>query len=172
MRLFCAIDLDRPRRLALARYQARLREAGFAGRWTSQENLHLTLTFLGEQPDARRAAAAMVELEGKSFSITFGGLGRFSQRGRDVIYLAVAPSTELLDLQRGLTAALDRQGLKTEGRPYRPHITLARRAGAGPEPAAEPEFAAEMPVRGFWLMESRLRPEGAQYRRLIWRELG
>ena len=172
MRLFCAIDLDRTCRLALARYQARLREAGFAGRWTNQENLHLTLAFLGEQPDARRAAAALAETAGEPFSLTFGGLGRFSQRGGDVLYLAISPSPALLDLQRGLTAALDRQGLKTEGRPYRQHITLARRAGAGPEPAAEPEFAAEMPVRGFWLMESRLRPEGAQYRRLIWRELG
>ena len=171
MRLFCAIDLDRSCRLALMRYQDRLRAAGFAGRWTTQENLHLTLAFLGEQPVARRAAAALAETAGEPFSLTFGGLGRFSQRGGDVLYLAVSPSPALLDLQRGLNAALDRQGLKTEGRPYRPHITLARRAETGEAGMAAPELP-EMPVRGFWLMESRLRPEGAQYRRLIWRELG
>ncbi len=171
MRLFCAIALDRPHRSALARLQDTLRRAGVTGRWTEPEQLHLTLAFLGEQPDARRAAAALEETEGRAFPLAFGGLGRFVRRGGDVLYLAVPPRPALLGLQRSLTEALLRQGIGLEARPYRPHITLARRAGAVPE-GFEAPVLEEMTVRAFVLMESRLGAEGARYLPLLERRLG
>jgi 2'-5' RNA ligase len=58
----------------------------------------------------------------------------------------------LLQLHADLGHALRRLGLRTDERPYRPHVTLARRAVQAGPPARYPAF--DWQVRGYALMES------------------
>src|SRR5579863_5293221 len=52
MRLFVAIELPENIRLHLAKMQEALKPI-FGGKWTKPQQLHITLKFLGETPDAQ-----------------------------------------------------------------------------------------------------------------------
>ena len=52
MRLFIAINLSSAMKDALINIQNAFYDAGVRGNYTSEENLHLTLAFIGEYPDA------------------------------------------------------------------------------------------------------------------------
>jgi 2'-5' RNA ligase len=100
-------------------------------RWTTPEQWHLTLVFLGEVSEERlpelsrrlaRAAQAHPVL-----SLHFAGGGRFGDR---VLWTRVEGDREpLRRLAASASAAARRTGLDVEDRPYRPHLTLARNTG-------------------------------------------
>jgi len=52
-------------------------------------------------------------------------IGAFGRAG--ILHVEVEPTPELLELERRVTAATSQCGFTREDRPYRPHITLARR---------------------------------------------
>ena len=53
-------------------------------------------------------------------------LGRFAQKGGDVLWLGLKENRRLRGLQEKLAGQLRQAGFPLEERPYRPHITLAR----------------------------------------------
>ena len=67
MRLFIAIGLDDPVKDLLCRAQRQLKRQALGGRFSRRENLHLTLAFLGEAPDIRRAAIALDQIQAAPF---------------------------------------------------------------------------------------------------------
>ena len=70
-----------------------------------------------------------------------------------------------------LHEALRREGLRLENRPYRPHLTLARRLRDRGETVLPNPFSGEIPVTGISLMRSD-RVEGKiQYTELYWKRL-
>lgn len=167
MRLFVAI---RPPRVMCERLIAAMGGIGGA-RWQSDDQLHLTLRFIGEV-DRRQAEdidAALGAIRHPSFEIALSGVGVFDQRGRpDTVWAGVAPQEPLAALHRKVDQALVRAGLGPERRAYVPHITLARlNRTAGPiggflEQAgdlASPPFRVER----FALFESDLTAERAVY---------
>lgn len=88
--------------------------------------LHLTLHFLGdvapESVDAALSGFAM-----PSFEIVLRGAGQFSPpTGDTVLWVGIEPGTALMQLHRDLGERLRAAGLKTESRPFVPHLTLAR----------------------------------------------
>jgi 2'-5' RNA ligase len=100
-------------------------------RWTHRDDLHLTLHFLGQVDaarldDLRRLGGG---LEQPRFTILLDEIG-YWPRPR---ILWAAPSRvpgELTGLYRWLESGLQALGLETDSRPYRPHITLARKVRA------------------------------------------
>ena len=52
MRLFIALDIDDAIRERLARFVEGVRNFAPDARWVKSESLHVTLKFIGEQPDA------------------------------------------------------------------------------------------------------------------------
>ena len=78
MRLFIAIGLDDPVKDLLCRAQRQLKRQALGGRFSRRENLHLTLAFLGEAPDIRRAAIALDQIPAAPFSLAVQGLGYFA----------------------------------------------------------------------------------------------
>jgi len=114
--------------------------------------LHLTLHFLGSVPSERVPAL----LDG--FTLPFTpftvDLGRavLWPHGIAVLEPLEAPP-DLLALHARLGEALTTLGLQPEARPYRPHVTMARRAGAALPPQAGPSITWD--VRGYALVESR-----------------
>lgn len=83
MRLFIALCFDRQVRRQIWDVQKRLGALARRGALTPEENLHLTLAFLGEVPETQLAAVkeAMTAVDMVPLTLTFDRLGRFSQRG-------------------------------------------------------------------------------------------
>ena len=145
---------------------------GVAGaRWQDDDQLHLTLRFIGEVDRhlARDVDAALSGVHHPAFAIAVNGLGVFDRRGEPVtLWAAVAPQEPLRALHKKVDQALVRVGVEPDRRAYTPHFTLARLPrGAGPVQslleqsggATSPPFAVDQ----FCLDESRFTPEGPLY---------
>lgn len=171
MRAFVAIDLPEEVSGALERLQAVLP----VGRPVPPENLHLTLAFLGEQPeDALEELNFELEaIRQPPFELRFDGLGAFGGDRPRVLFADVAPNPALSGLRRRVVKALRRAGIAPSKERFHPHVTLARFGErAAPEVAARlRRFVAEtsadtvpgFPVTGFGLYASTLRPTGARH---------
>jgi len=176
MRTFIAIELEpalrRPLLALLHDVFPRDRDV----RWCSENQLHVTLKFLGEIRedqlsavcDAARAASAQVP----PFAMRIKGLGVFpNPRSPRVLWCGVEDLTascrRWVELADPLFADL---GFEPETRAFTPHITLGRsKAPAGArvlremlETAPAPETES-MTVQQVVVYESRLLPTGAQY---------
>jgi RNA 2',3'-cyclic 3'-phosphodiesterase len=117
------------------------------------ERLHLTLHFLGAVPRERMPALrAALALPFAPFALTLSRPELWAG-GIAVLEPARIPPA-LAELRAALGAALQRAGLASEGRPWRPHLTLARRAAGATPPARC--TAPCWRVNGFALVESRL----------------
>lgn len=96
MRMFIALCFDRQVRRQIRDVQKRLGALARRGALTPEENLHLTLAFLGEVPEARLGAVqeAMEAVDMVPLTLTFDRLGRFSQREGALWWLGAAPDRE------------------------------------------------------------------------------
>ncbi|NLJ30676.1 MAG: RNA 2',3'-cyclic phosphodiesterase [Clostridiales bacterium] len=124
MRLFLAVRFGGEMRKSLSDCTEKLKAAALRGRFTSGENLHLTLAFLGETDREEDVRRAMDSVAAPPFELRTGGLGRFPRGG--VCWAGTEPCPPLFDLQRRLSAALRGSGFRLETRPFVPHITLGR----------------------------------------------
>jgi 2'-5' RNA ligase len=139
-------------------------------RWQDDDQLHLTLRFIGEVDRhlARDVDAALSSVHHAAFDLALAGLGMFDRRGVPAtLWAGVAPHEAVHILHKKVDQALGRIGLPPEGRAFHPHITLARLRGAGPVEhfLQQPIESAStsFTVDSFGLYESRLTPEGADY---------
>lgn len=166
-RLFVAIRLPPPVRARLLGLMG-----GVAGaRWQTEDQLHLTLRFIGEVDRhlARDIDAALSSVHHPPFEIALNGLGAFDRRGEPVtLWAGLAPQEPLHALHKKVDQALVRVGVEPDRRAYMPHITIARLPrGTGPVQSlieqsggvTSPPFAVDQ----FCLYESRFTPEGPQY---------
>jgi RNA 2',3'-cyclic 3'-phosphodiesterase len=166
-RLFVAIRPPAPIRALLLGAMG-----GVSGaRWQSEEQLHLTLRFVGEvnRHVAADIVAALGSIHNPRFEIALAGLGTFERKGRaETIWAGVTPHEPLKKLHNKVDQAIARVGVEPDRRVYLPHVTLARLnrssgpvgnllSGAGD--LASPPFVVDR----FALLESRLTPDGAVY---------
>jgi 2'-5' RNA ligase len=139
-------------------------------RWTTREQRHLTLQFLGNRADVDAVAEALQSLASAPADLQLGGGGAFpSARRARVLWVGVARGAEWLgDLAGEVGALLAPLGHEPEDRAYRPHLTLARwKVPTDARPAVErigdasigPTWTAGEVV----LYESTLRRDGARY---------
>jgi len=135
LRLFIALWPHVETRNALAAWQQAWMWPGKAS-LVPPERLHLTLHFLGDVPVHRMAElVAALRVPFAHFSLPFG-TGEIWPGGTAVALPAHVPPL-LEALHANLAAALRALDLSPESRPYRPHVTLARRA-VGAIPAPQP----------------------------------
>ncbi len=166
-RLFVAIELPpsvRDRLLSIM--------GGISGaRWQTDEQLHLTLRFIGEV-DRHLASdihAALRSVHFPRFEISLNNLGTFDRRGQpEVVWAGVTPHEQLKLLHKKVDQALVRVGVEPDRRAYMPHITIARLPrGAGPVGSLVERSGGvggpPFPVAQFCLYESRLTPDGPIY---------
>ena len=139
-------------------------------RWQQDDQLHLTLRFIGEveRPVAEDVAAALQGIRYERFSLALDGVGKFEKHRHGALWAGVQPK----DLLRALNAKVDRAcqsaGLQPERRAYHPHITLARWKGRAPGLDRFLEVHGGLnsepwEVREFILFESHLGHAGAHY---------
>jgi 2'-5' RNA ligase len=125
MRLFVAIDLP----WSVRRQLAALATGIPGARWVGEDQLHLTLRFIGEVPPwrAEEIDLALHGLRGRGFTFSLAGAGLFERAGRvTTLYAGVERSPPLELLQSKVETALQRAGLDPERRRFVPHVTLAR----------------------------------------------
>jgi 2'-5' RNA ligase len=140
-------------------------------RWQDDEQLHLTLRFVGEveRPLAEDLAAALARVRGEPFELHVAGVGRFEQRNGGALWAAVEPKAPVAALAAKIERTCQQVGLEPERRAFHPHITLARWKGRqSREVAAFLERARGLSsepfaVDAFILFESRLSRHGAHY---------
>ena len=62
---------------SLINTQNALYDLGVRGKYTSEENLHLTLAFIGEYPNAEPVLDALSSVTFRPFELSLEGMGRF-----------------------------------------------------------------------------------------------
>ena len=173
-RAFVAIALPADVQAALGALRGALPAPPGRLRWSPVAQAHLTLAFLGDLDDddlaAARRAVGAVAATVSPFAASLRGVGAFPHAGRARVAWVGwgAGAAEVVALQVRLAAALaDAIGHRCGGRPFAPHVTLAR--------AREPldlrtTLAPGLDWRGpSWrvatvdLMASELRAEGARH---------
>jgi 2'-5' RNA ligase len=174
MRLFVALEIPSTVRENLAVLLKSLRAVSPQTRWVRPENLHVTLKFIGEVPEAKFAAIRSALAGARSDQIVtldFRGLGFFPNEKRPRVFWAgIEASPNLKDLAADIDRATEKLGIPREQRPFSPHLTLARFEPPGlPEKlrsaireSAAREFGS-LHANRYHLIESKLKPSGAEY---------
>ncbi|MFN0089904.1 MAG: 2'-5' RNA ligase family protein [Acidimicrobiales bacterium] len=147
-----------PPAAVLDRIEALARPAAAGLRWTTREQWHVTLRFLGTA-EVAAARAALARVASASALARLGPV--VSRLGRGVLCL---PCTGLDDLAAAVVAATAEVGRPPDPRPFTGHLTLARFTGRPAAAAAGERFEAEFAVTELVLLESRTLPSGAVYR--------
>ena len=144
-------------------------------RWQDDDQLHLTLRYVGdvETHQADDLAEALGTITFDSFDLVIASSGFFERKGVvRALWAGVEPSDPLFRLQRKVERACQSVGIEPEGRKFLPHITLARlNTASGP---ARPFLSATSRLRlepwtvqEFVLFESELHPEGSIYTPIV-----
>lgn len=171
MRLFIAIPLPETVRAELRRQQDGLKSRREAIHWAPDEQLHLTLRFVGET-EKHRLEPVVDLLERlaerhRPLDLRLGSPGFFgSERSPRVLWTGLEGELAALEtLARRLELGL--QGLGFERAPlrFKPHLTLGRVKGCRPDLLAAHLGAPPLPVAfragEIRLIESTLKPSGA-----------
>ncbi|HYE36974.1 RNA 2',3'-cyclic phosphodiesterase [Methylocaldum sp.] len=162
LRLFFALWPDEAVRASLSRTIESLKQTTTA-KWGRPENLHITLAFLGQVSEDRlplinRVADGVI---GQPFEL---GLDRieFWRRSGIICLSSVNTPEALKNLANSLIARLAETGFAMENRPYRAHLTLARkgRSGCISQVLSDP---INWSVSSFSLIESQIYRAGSLY---------
>lgn len=143
-------------------------DAGF--RWQSDEQLHLTLRFVGEieRHLANDLADVLSTLRSPTFDIRLSGLSTFDHKNGGSLWAGIEPKEPVRALAARVERLCQSVGLPPEHRAFVPHITLARWSGPRSREAraylsgrsiASPPFTVDEVI----LFESHLSRHGAHY---------
>jgi 2'-5' RNA ligase len=128
-------------------------------RWTTPDQWHVTLRFLGSVDSAEPAVAALEALSGAPGAVAMID-GPPVRLGRDVLALQVDGLAALAAL---VAESFEGIGRPPERRPFRGHLTLARGRAVRIVRTSRRLQRVSFAVRAVSLVESRLGPAGARY---------
>jgi 2'-5' RNA ligase len=167
IRLFVAVEIPEQVRSSLF-----LLQGGVPGaRWSTPEQYHLTLRFIG---DVNEAVAGDIDdvlsaIAAPPFTLELAGVGEFGGKFPRALWAGVRPSADLIHLQKKIETAMQRLGHAAEERKFTPYVTLARLRNSPREKvmdyvARHSLFASgAFAVKSFALFSSRLGGAGAVY---------
>ena len=167
MRLFVALALPDAVAEGLI-----LLQGGIPGaRWSTREQLHLTLRFIGEVDgrDGQAIDDVLASIHAPRFMLELKGVGEFGGKNPRALWAGVRDGVPVEHLQRKVESAVQRIGLAPEERKFSPHVTLARLRGAPRERvitflASHALYASgSFEVNAFILYSSTLTPNGSLY---------
>jgi RNA 2',3'-cyclic 3'-phosphodiesterase len=151
------------RQTAMALHALACRQAvGTSGRVTRMDSIHLTVAFLGDVPVGRIEAlrSPPSDLAAPAFTMALDQVGHWVRNG--IVWAGPSQVPEALSaLHTGLSDWVASQGLALDTRPFRPHVTLLRKAARGE--LAEFRAPIEWPVTEYVLVRSGRRPDGSRY---------
>jgi len=129
VRLFVAIKTDRSVNAALKNVASSLRLFG-NGAFCGEDLYHVTLAFIGESDRVQDIKAVLDGIKQAPFDISLSGIGNFG----NTYYVGISHSVQLNALQKSVSDGLIKAGFNIEKRPFKPHITLARRYAPDMDP--------------------------------------
>ena len=159
MRLFTAIILNEEMKDALIEAQNQMYEGGVSGKYSPEENLHLTLAFIGEYPDAEEVMDIISSVRFTPFDISLDGFGSFGETW----WAGISDCPALRAVVRRIRRALADASIPFDRKPFRPHITLVRRARTQRGLPELEGLNAGMNVTAFCLMRSDRGKNGMVY---------
>ena len=180
IRSFLAFELPGEIRDVVSLVSGEMRKSPMDVRWVRPERIHLTLVFLGYMKAEDLASLGeTVEKVCRRFApfhMAVKGAGFFgSKRYPRVLWIRLdGDSRQMSYFRDALQEKLIPYGIKTETRPFRPHLTLGRfRKGARPATNLD-EFLEKYQdltsptgiLRELVLFRSDLRPDGAIYTKI------
>lgn len=143
MRAFVGLPVPEAWRAPLIRAQARIP----GGRAVPEDDLHLTLVFLDDQPEARLEALHEA-LEGRRLGaapLRPLAWAAFEAGRATLVALDLTPDPELSALRDGMRRAARAAAIELPRDRFRPHVTLVRfPASAPPDPARLPGAVASL----------------------------
>jgi len=167
-RLFIGLELPAVCQAALAEINPHIRGL----RWLRAEQLHLTLSFLGDvaADGDERLRDALTHVRVPPFVLPIQGVGAFGGAHPRVVWAGVGTAhPHLFALHKSILDAVLHAGLVADLRLFHPHITLGRAKGLS-RPALQPflrKFAGTefgmWEVAEFALFSSVLSPEESTY---------
>ncbi|MEN8129321.1 MAG: RNA 2',3'-cyclic phosphodiesterase [Pseudomonadota bacterium] len=159
-RVFFALWPDEPTRRECARLLRSMPRR--RGRSVAEENLHITLAFIGSVDDAmlRCLLARAAQIRAKSFSLALTRVGYFARA--KVLWLGPESCpAPMQGLVQRLNEGLSHCGYHPDSRPFAAHLTLFRKAQ--PSKSKIEISPVQWRVKVFCLVESRAYPQGVRY---------
>jgi 2'-5' RNA ligase len=189
MRLFIALDITDAIRDRISLFLAGV--SGFApdARWAKPESLHVTLKFIGEQPEPAvdQIKQTLSTIQSPAAEIQFRSYGFFpTAKSPRVFWIGLQATPQLAALAAQIDNKMASLGIPKEDRAFSAHLTLARSSGGSGNPRrtktdapnrtfqrlqeklsvlSTPEFGTMTP-REFFLYQSQLSPKGSKYTKL------
>ena len=156
MRLFVALDIEQQARNRIHHFMEEIRGLARGVRWVKPESLHVTLKFIGEQPDANvsKIEDALRAVSASSFPLSFRGSGFFpTEKSARVFWIGIEAWPALGELAGRVEQALVPLGIPPEKRAFSPHLTLARAGGGSGAPGRQRQ---DKPNRRFSALQAKL----------------
>jgi len=139
-------------------------------KWTPEDQLHITLKFIGEVDNLsfKVIKDSLSEIKMGQFPLGFKGVGSFSTgKSPKILWAGLTDNSLLKQLRNKIESTLNECGIKREGRKFSPHVTLARLRNPNLHNITEflstrADFRSEsFIVEEFRLYSSKLYPRGA-----------
>lgn len=161
MRLFISIQFEPNMIRALTDFQEELRKISAVGNYTKEENLHLTLAFIGEYGNPEDVLDAMENVDFQPFDIRLEGMGCFG----DLLWVGVAGEEELSAVVKRLHHELADAGIPFDNKKFKPHVTMIRKVSFRTDQRLPLEHLRpeKMTVKRISLMKSERGKNGMVY---------
>jgi len=168
IRAFIAVEIDPPNKQKLSQLISKLKQADADVKWVNENQMHLTLKFLGDIEEKRvpeiSAALKSMADNTSAFNIHLSEIGAFPNMHKPrVIWIGIDKGVENL---KNLASQLGTQ----EKREFKPHLTLARvkslkNISQLTKLITETPFQSQgnIPITKLILFQSTLTPKGAIY---------
>lgn len=185
-RTFVAVKVSSSVRDRAASLIERLRGCDAKVSWVAPANMHITLKFLGDQPDKRVATICRAVQQATSpvqpFEFHCEGVGAFPNPERPrTLWIGVSDGVEpFRALHASVDAALAGEGFAQDRRGFQPHLTIGRvRSGGASQQTLgtliqkHAQFAAgTVSADEVLVFASQLSPDGPTYDVLARAKLG
>jgi RNA 2',3'-cyclic 3'-phosphodiesterase len=125
IRLFVGLELAEEQKAALQNVMHGISSI----KWQRDDQLHLTLSFIGEVPKniARDIAAGLASISFTPFDLYLSGVGLFGSLDKPrMLWSGVKDAAPLSHLHEKVERVLIGLGIEHEVRKYKPHVTLTR----------------------------------------------
>jgi len=134
-RLFISVNCNEKVKNQILSVQEKIKTLSVKGNFSSPENLHLTLVFLGETPyDTIQSITSVIDKAlippVAPFTLTFTTAGCFKHSNKELWWIGTDHNDMYLDIlktiRQEITDNLLLKGIHFDNRPFNPHITLGR----------------------------------------------
>ena len=139
--------------------QKRLQIQGVKGNFTTRENMHLTLAFIGEYNDPGYVSEVLSHIDYEPVRLVIDGFGSFG----DLFWIGIKEDKGLLTNVKRIRRALADNSIPFDKKKFTPHMTIARKIQYDESFPTDAPFPAAMDVECISLMRSDRGKSGMIY---------